>query len=468
MSEHDVPDEITETLDDRAAVALAELDRRGRRAGAALRAAARDRVAAAPAGSDAIAAPVGSQPAGATGPDEQQGPVTVGPVPAVPGSVSRRPPRPVVLAAAAVVLVALAGAVLATRPDRRDPVAMSEPGAAYLVPGWLPDGWQARHPVLPEPFNVLAGDQAVYGDRDARDPWAGPLLEVTHFTNPSDGPPAQEGEPITIGGRAGVLFESDGWIATNGELAVRGHRGATREQVVTAAGHVDDVPAIAPAGLPEGYQELARGGQDGVVGSLDGVESGVVVSYGQGPEDSAAQPGIVVLQRPGTAEAVDLARLYSEGSRATTVRGHHAVVAVTSEGVHLQWLEPPGTLVTVAALRVSEDDVRRFAEELRLARSDEVEDLTARYGVEDGAPAWDYRGPELPSGDPSDGETGPATPEQDQLRAACADGSMTACDELWMMTPVGSDLEAYAETCGGRDPAGGHQGSCEEDLGADP
>lgn len=54
----------------------------------------------------------------------------------------------------------------------------------------------------------------------------------------------------------------------------------------------------------------------------------------------------------------------------------------------------------------------------------------------------------------------------EQHRTACADGSMNTCDQLWAITPVGSDLEAYALTCGGRDPAGAHPGTCEEDLGS--
>lgn len=73
---------------------------------------------------------------------------------------------------------------------------------------------------------------------------------------------------------------------------------------------------------------------------------------------------------------------------------------------------------------------------------------------------------EPPPGDASGAETGPATPSQgpapggvhrrldDRLRRAVADH------------PARSDLEAYAETCGGRDPAGGHEGTCEEDFGS--
>ena len=50
-------------------------------------------------------------------------------------------------------------------------------------------------------------------------------------------------------------------------------------------------------------------------------------------------------------------------------------------------------------------------------------------------------------------------------RDACAGGDMAACDDLWYGTPVGSELEAFAETCGGRAPEGGYSGDCEETFG---
>jgi len=48
---------------------------------------------------------------------------------------------------------------------------------------------------------------------------------------------------------------------------------------------------------------------------------------------------------------------------------------------------------------------------------------------------------------------------------ACHDGDMWACDELWYSTDLNSELEAYAETCGGRVPEGGLGGDCEDVLG---
>jgi hypothetical protein len=70
----------------------------------------------------------------------------------------------------------------------------------------------------------------------------------------------------------------------------------------------------------------------------------------------------------------------------------------------------------------------------------------------------------------SGGAPGPTLPpisgDEEAHRADCAGGSMAACDRLWAITPVGSELEAFASTCGGRDPEGGHRGTCEDDFGS--
>ncbi len=46
------------------------------------------------------------------------------------------------------------------------------------------------------------------------------------------------------------------------------------------------------------------------------------------------------------------------------------------------------------------------------------------------------------------------------LADRCEEGSMTACDELYRSTPGGSELEAIAMSCGGRDYAYEHYGDC--------
>ncbi|OWY59779.1 hypothetical protein B7486_72730, partial [cyanobacterium TDX16] len=40
--------------------------------------------------------------------------------------------------------------------------------------------------------------------------------------------------------------------------------------------------------------------------------------------------------------------------------------------------------------------------------------------------------------------------EFDALGASCEEGDLGACDALYLVTPVGSDAEAYGTTCGGR------------------
>lgn len=45
-------------------------------------------------------------------------------------------------------------------------------------------------------------------------------------------------------------------------------------------------------------------------------------------------------------------------------------------------------------------------------------------------------------------------PELDRLWDACDDGDMGACDELWWLSPAGSEYESFADTCGNRSKGG--------------
>lgn len=56
---------------------------------------------------------------------------------------------------------------------------------------------------------------------------------------------------------------------------------------------------------------------------------------------------------------------------------------------------------------------------------------------------------EVPAGEDPSGLLGD-DPELDELAGACFDGDLFACDTLFLRTEVGSDLEAYSQTCGGR------------------
>ncbi len=45
-------------------------------------------------------------------------------------------------------------------------------------------------------------------------------------------------------------------------------------------------------------------------------------------------------------------------------------------------------------------------------------------------------------------------PDLDALAQSCFDGDLSACDTLYLRSPVGSDYEAYGDTCGGRQNPG--------------
>ena len=71
---------------------------------------------------------------------------------------------------------------------------------------------------------------------------------------------------------------------------------------------------------------------------------------------------------------------------------------------------------------------------------------------------------------PAPGASGPWGPAADtgstvdSLIAAWGGGDNAACDELFRITPVGSKLELFGTTCGGRSDVN-QSGSCESVLG---
>lgn len=66
---------------------------------------------------------------------------------------------------------------------------------------------------------------------------------------------------------------------------------------------------------------------------------------------------------------------------------------------------------------------------------------------------------------PIDSQEAIDNPALVSLAVSCSQGDMAACDDLWLDTDVGGELEAYAETCGGRAPGGGVEGDCELQFG---
>ena len=76
-------------------------------------------------------------------------------------------------------------------------------------------------------------------------------------------------------------------------------------------------------------------------------------------------------------------------------------------------------------------------------------------------------------GDPDDDSDGPSDtadaygddPFLDDLHDACTAGDMQACDDLYWQSPIGSEYEAFAATCGERSELSLF-GDCAEEFGS--
>lgn len=79
--------------------------------------------------------------------------------------------------------------------------------------------------------------------------------------------------------------------------------------------------------------------------------------------------------------------------------------------------------------------------------TESTETTTESTDTETGEPEGTVN-PNLPPGSPPENLGDNA--EFDALADSCFEGNMTACDDLYIDTPVGSPYEAYAKTCGGR------------------
>jgi hypothetical protein len=347
-------------------------------------------------------------------------------------------------AAAVMVLVLGAGAFVMLRDDSSPSTVTGQPGQGYLVADWLPEGLELQRAAMvsgddPEMSSSERGDLAVYGDGSLDDPWDGPILvaetleepnpEIVEFLTEDAGYP--DFEEVTVGDAAGVI--ETGYQGTltvhipagDGTSTVTGY-GFDRDELLAAAEHLTNSPAVGDEGLPDGYEEIARGPRGAAFSPAGMSWDGLRLTYevardGIDPDDPDFDvlPGIGISQQSGGPQAAALIRLMviSEGLEAEVeqieVRGQEAYVlhestapstgsdgcepqpstdaevsACSIEGASsghehmtVQWYEPSvGKVVTVSATDQDEADVLQFVEELRVADEGELQGMIDEHG----------------------------------------------------------------------------------------
>jgi hypothetical protein len=388
--------EDLDPMSDQEIAALAALDRRGRAAGAALMAAV--------ATATADHAPTRLHPVGDDGDptagDEPPADFDLVHLSGRGGAGGRRPSRGWLVVAAALVLVAaLAGSALARQDE--DPPAVSNGRPSYLVPRWLPDGFEPYLAATTDSLRQFSettpptdGQVVVYGLPAEADPWAEATITVARIDRPWQ-PESDSGDPVTVAGKPGRAetqgeVEAVVWGAGQATYYLVGER-VSREQLLLAAGSAGAEPSLDPATLPPGFAVIGQGRASDTLGLRSApnlvAEDALLLQYL--PEGATDQSRLVVVTvRPGDASDVDLARLWVTEAPGGEVNGRPAVIGrYPAEGGaeegFVQWFEPAqGMLITVVARGVPQDEILRTARELRPAEGGEIDRLLSDYGLQ--------------------------------------------------------------------------------------
>jgi hypothetical protein len=274
----------------------------------------------------------------------------------------------------------------------------------------------------------------VYGDVSLEDPWSGPVLTATRADGADSGdvPRDNRTEDITIGGAPGILQDEGEVVSASPTEPLEGehHVGVTgyglgRDVVLEATEHLIGDPAIGSEGLPDNYEEIARGPLTAMTTAMAMPASnfawidGLAIAYGQ---PSGGGGLLALTQQPaddsGAAALIRLMALDPERDSedaVTEVRGQPAYI-LRSPGGHaemaepggsglaseseadgpegrapetvepeqveiLQWYEPSlGLVVSLMGTNTDEAIVDQFVENLRLAGQDELDGLLDRFG----------------------------------------------------------------------------------------
>jgi hypothetical protein len=312
--------------------------------------------------------------------------------------------------ASAVLAVVLVGGFLVRGGDSSSNASTTAP-SGYLVPEWLPEGLQL-HQVTSgsgtEPRNTLAGEIVVYGDTRLADPWLGPILVLMRLDQGTWADSSEESTgDVDIDGVRHAIAEDDDatsvWPVEGGDDHVVAGYGLTSDAVIRAAEHLTTELVVGAEGVPEGYEEIARGPVGTAFGPAS-LQSGIVLVYGDGSEDG---PELRIMQRGATGRdpasllrlgehessplslQVEIGKVRGEPAYSTSLRNDVAVDPLTDgptepvpevDPLLVQWFEPSlSSMVTVTTTDVDDADLSKVIDSLRIADPEEVDDLLADY-----------------------------------------------------------------------------------------
>jgi hypothetical protein len=303
--------------------------------------------------------------------------------------VRRRRRWPWAAAAAAVVAaVGVAGVIVVGDGGRDDddgapPATATATDQPFLVPRWLPPGWgptlAVRNPELSEPSAMAT----VYGSATIMDPDSD-LITIVRVDTAQPLDSAGSGVVDVAGHDATIERDGETWTVTvpvGGQTLLVTGRGVTRDEILGVAAAAAESRPVEPE-LPGGLEEIAAGSLDAV--GEPGVDS-LILRYGT---DAGAET-VSVAQRPGRRSELGLLLMMLPGPATVTevtVRDQRGIRATWDESSGLdgvtdivQWIEPPGLLVTVWVDGLADEPLDRFIEAMRESTTNEIDELVETY-----------------------------------------------------------------------------------------
>lgn len=288
------------------------------------------------------------------------------------------------LAVAAAVLIAVGvGAVIVLGGDDSDQQPTNPSEQPLLLPERPLSEWSPASAGRSEAPARRPDTMTIYGPPEREDQATGTRVMIWR-SDREDLMTSSDTESIEVDGHPATITDEDGaltiTIALDNRTVQLMGGGVSRDGMLRIAEAEVRGESIEPL-LPEGMVEIGDGAIDSP-GRPAAPTLSILYRAGAGAKE------VVITQRPGRASEVGLfgLTLLDYALTDTTVRGQDATVMTPgnsgSEGnpMFVQWLEPPGQLVTVAAKKLAESEIMELIEALRPATAGEIDRLLNRYG----------------------------------------------------------------------------------------